>query len=518
MRTSRWVLLAAALGAMVVAASGIATAETRTAVCSPGGPDFNGDGCADLAVADPDATVDGKAGAGRVNVLYGAESGTGARAVLAQGQPGIAGSPESGDRFGTVIRAARIDDDGYTDLVVATPTEAVGSADDAGIIQVIFGSADGLGAGRGSVTVRQGLHGVPGTPEAGDRFGASLAVNTTSGDSEPVPALAFGAPGENIGSIADAGAAGVVVFDRATGGVAAVSAISQNSAGISGSAEAGDRLGAAVELFQGPGGFSCGTTGTQGFTLVAGAPGEDIGGVSDMGMVHVARNLNKDTPLHQNASGVSGAGEAGDQFGAVLALTSFCEHDGPSHVTHAVGVPREDIGSARDAGAAHLFRADNDELPLPELWSVSQDTAGVDGTAEAGDRFGSTLALGGPWREGVGEPVLVSAGGEDIGTAADAGSVQVFGDVTSDPGNGDLFLSQAAAGADPEAGDHFGAALVTRHDYLYLGAPDDVAYPSGVVHGIPWESLFGGAESHLIIAPGQDGVPGGASRFGAGLA
>ncbi|MQA24863.1 MAG: hypothetical protein GEU94_05200 [Micromonosporaceae bacterium] len=515
-------LVAVALGGAVAPMSGVALAETSgtalaAAQCSPGGPDFDGDGCADLVVADPDATVSGTSRAGRINVLYGAESGAGVRSLLFQGQPGVAGSPEADDRFGAAVRAARINNDPYTDLVVATPTEDVGSANDAGIIQVIFGSAEGLGGGAPSLTVRQGLHGVPGTPEAGDRFGAGLAVNTTTGESWPAPAVAYGAPGEDIGSTSNAGAAGLVAFDPATGTVSAARAITQDSPGIAGSVEAGDRFGAAVEVFQGPGGFFCDVTGAKGFTLVVGTPGEDFGAVRDVGMVHLARDLAKDTPLSQDAPGVGGVGEAGDQFGASLALTSFCEHDGPSHVTLAVGVPAEDIGSTRDAGAAHLFRTDDDELPLPERWSASQNTTGVAGTAEAGDRFGSLVALGGPWRDDIGEPVVVGVAGEDIGAAGDAGAVQVFGDATSDPGNGDVFVSQAHAGESPEAGDHFGAAVTTRGDYLYVGAPDDVTYSSGAVHGILWPSLFG-PEGHQFFVPGVDGVPADATRFGAALA
>jgi len=517
------VALVVAVAAVIVMPSTAAPAGTATVVrsleCTVGGPDFNGDRCADLAVADPDATVSGKVGAGRVNVLYGSESGTGTRAVLAQGQPGVAGTPESGDRFGAVIRAASINGDEFTDLVIATPNEDVGGAVDAGIIHVVFGSVDGLGAGQPSVTLRQGLHGVPGSPESGDRFGAGLAVNTTTGDSqEPEPAVGYGAPGEDLGHVTNAGTAGLVTFDRVTGAPAVAAAISQNSPGISGSAEPGDRFGAAVELFQGPGGFGCDTSGVRGYTLVVGASGEDLGGVPDAGIIHLARDLASDVTLSQDSAGVSGLAEGGDQFGASLALWSYCEHDGPSHVTLGVGVPAEDIGSVRDAGAAHLFGTFDDEIPMPERWSVSQDTDGVEGTAEAGDRFGTTIALRGPWREGIGEPVVISAPGEDVGTAADAGAVQAFGDGASTPGTGDVFVSQATVGQPVEAGDHFGAAVLTRHTHLFVAAPDDATYQSGVVHGIAWGTLFGTPTPHLLFAPGLDGVPTGGSRFGAGLA
>lgn len=512
-----------AVAAAIVMPPTAAQAGTDTAVgsleCTVGGPDFNGDQCADLAVADPDATVSGMVRAGWVNVLYGSESGTGERHVIVQGEQHVAGTPETGDRFGTVIRAASLNGDEFTDLVIATPYEDVGGAVDAGIIQVVFGSWNGLGTGRPSVTVRQGLYGVPGNPESFDRFGAGLAVNTTTGDAQqPEPAVVYGVPGEDLGGVTNAGSAGLVLFDRDTGTVAAATAISQNSYGISGSAESGDRFGAAVEVFQGPGGFGCDTSGVRGYTLVVGVPGEDVGGVPDAGIVHLARTLATDVTLSQDSPGVSGVAEGGDQFGASLALWSYCEHDGPSWVTLGVGVPAEDIGSVRDAGAAHLFRTFDDEFPLPERWSISQDTDGVEGTAEAGDRFGSVIALRGPWREGIGEPVVISAPGEDVGAAADAGAVQVFGDLASAPGTSDVFVNQATVDQSVQAGDHFGAAVVTRYSHLLVAAPDDATYQSGVVHGIAWATLFGTPTPHLLFVPGSDGVPTGASRFGAGLA
>src|SRR6266508_4538950 len=443
MRTGRMaVVVAAVVGAAVVPLSGSGTAWAED--CVPYGADFNGDGCGDIVVADPDATVGGVARAGRVNVLHGGPGG--ARLLLTQGMAGVGGAPETDDRFGAVIHVARIDDDAYADLVVAVPSESIGSAGDAGIVHVIFGSASGLGGGKAGLVLRQGRYGVRGTPEAGDRFGGAVAV------------------------------------------------------------------------FQGPGGFGCGVVGVDGLTLVVGTPGEDLGSVRDAGMIHLVRGQTSDSPLTQDSPGVDGVAEAGDQFGARLALTSFCEHDGPSHVRLAVGVPTEDIGSVRDAGAVHLFLTDDDQFPLPQRWSASQDTPNVAGTAETGDRFGSSLALSELFSGNLGAaPVVVGVPSEDIGSKADAGAVQVFGDQTSTPGIGNVSVDQSIVGQPVEAGDHFGAALATRLDFLIVGAPDDATYSRGVVHAIAWQTVFGEPGEDLLFVPGSGSVPGGAARFGAGV-
>jgi hypothetical protein len=511
------VLATAAVPMAVVSTAEATAAPRRVAQCTtPQGPDFNGDRCGDIVAGDPGAMVAGRARAGRINVLYGDEAGVGAgkRQLLSQGETGTGETPEMDDRFGAIVRAMHADDDAFADLVVGVPSESVDGVDDAGAVHVIFGSADGLGAGRPGIVLHQGVFGIAGGPEQGDRFGAALAANETTGDGLPHPALAFGAPGEDLGGTPDAGSAGVVTFKPATGEIGTAVTITQDSPGIGGGAEAGDGFGTAVGLFQGPGGFSCGVTGVDGYTLVVGAPGEDLDGNADAGLVHLARDLVSDTPLSQDSPGVDGAVEPGDRFGAGLALASYCEHDGPSHVQLAVGVPFEDFGSVANVGMAHLFATDDDELPMPQRWSVSQNSTDVAGTSEAGDQFGSVLELGGPWRDGLGEPLIVGIPREDIGGAADAGGVQVFGQSASAPGIGDTFLSQSDVGLVPQAADLFGAALASRYGLLLVGAPDDATHTKGAVHGIPWPGTSG---SPLLFTPGQDEIPGDAVRFGASL-
>jgi hypothetical protein len=491
-----------------------AARATAEAGCLLGGADFDGDTCGDLVIGDPAATVSGSANAGRINVLYGDDSGTGRRDVLAQGQAGVGDTAEAGDQFGAAVHAMWVDSDQYVDLVVGVPQESVGSADDAGIVQVIYGSPGGLGAGRPGLVLRQGASGITGTPEAGDRFGAAVGPNETRTDDGSAPVIAYGVPGEDIGTTADAGLAGVVTFDPETGGVAATGSVHQDSPGISGDVEAGDRFGQAIGVFQGPGGFSCPVSGTRGLTMAVGAPGEDFTATQDPGMVHVIRDLSGDTLLSQDTAGVDGTPEAGDRFGAAIALRSDCEHDGPSHVKLAVGTPGEDEGTIADSGMIHYFGTDDDELPLPPRWSVHQNSPDVADQSEPGDGFGSVLALGGPWRgNDVGAAIVVGVPREDAGAGVDAGAVQIFGDSLVAPGTSDVFVTQARAAEPVEAGDGFGTAVAAYHDHLYVGTPDDVTHGQGVVHGIPWAATGTG----LSLAPGRDGIPGDAVRFGAAV-
>jgi FG-GAP repeat protein len=521
------VAMAAAVGAATAPAGICGTCGTfmprvsaQAAECSPHGPDFNGDGCGDLVVGDPEATAGGQSGAGRITVLYGGPEGVGSggHALLSQGPPGVGESPEIDDGFGAILESTHLNDDNHADLVIGVPSESVRGIADAGVIHVIFGSADGLGEGPEGLVLAQGQGGLPGAPQEDDRFGAALAVNpTVIGYGEPRPSVAFGAPGADVGGRDDAGTAGIITFDRTAGTPAEAAAITQNSPGIRGGAEAGDRFGTAVALFQGPGGFSCEVNGVKGLTLVVGAPGENLGSSRDAGMVHVVRDLATDSALTQNTPGVDSDAEGGDQFGASLALSSYCEHDGPSHVKLAVGVPAEDLGTARQAGMFHLFEAEDLPFALRQRWSAAQDAADVAGAAETGDRFGAVLKFGSTWLGSLGDPLVVGVPAEDIGPNPDAGGVQVFGDATRTPGTGDVFLTQQELGQRPEAGDRFGTAVSAPYDRLIVGAPDDKSYQEGAVHGIAWTAVIGTPAPDLLLVPGGTGVPGGGSRFGAGL-
>jgi hypothetical protein len=468
--------------------------------------DFNGDGLMDAAVGDPGQSVNGAGQAGVIHIRSGAtpgQVGDGADATLTQAD--IGDTPEAGDRFGSVMKIGYLDGDTCADLVIGVPQEDVGTVVDAGVVHVVFGAVEGLGKGIPSLMLRQGVGGMPvdmrnyDNVEAGDQFGA--AVDATISPSQPnAGLLVIGVPGEDVGTIADAGMAVFLLF-RPAGTIYYGNGVNQDTQNVPDAAEAGDRFGAAVAARQS---FS----GRPG--VLIGVPGEDVNGKADAGMLAVIQSfdtLNNTVfgeNITQDSDGVGGAVEAGDLFGASLTGSGGSD-------MFAIGVPREDLNGIVDAGMAHVVFGDTLSDAIAPL---HQDLAGVADTAEAGDRFGSSLAFSsGEIRLAVGIP------SEDRGTLTDAGAVHEF---RLSPFN-NVFIDQETLGGVSQAAAHFGASLayVGERDQMVLltGAPDDAIRPSGLVHVIPRPLNMGAPISGVRTwTPGEGNIPAGGDSFGAAVA
>ncbi|MFK4100111.1 FG-GAP and VCBS repeat-containing protein [Streptomyces sp. NPDC019531] len=170
--------------------------------------DVDRDGYADIVVG---RAVDGyesdhdayRSKGGRVAWIpgtSGAPDGVSVQAVN-QDSPGVPGTAEKGDGFGTDVQLADVDGDGYLDVVTGVPGEDLGTPTDpdawpdAGSVVVLSGGADGLtGAGSHQV-VTQNTTGVPGAAEKGDAFGRAVHAGDVNGDG--LADVAVGAPGEN---------------------------------------------------------------------------------------------------------------------------------------------------------------------------------------------------------------------------------------------------------------------------------------------------------------------------------
>ncbi|MEU1472650.1 esterase [Streptomyces sp. NPDC005761] len=198
--------------------------------------DYDGSGLADLVIS---------------GVTAGEEPGHGWSALFFGEVQGLRYDHDL--RGGPAVASGDIDDDGYDDLVTGEPhsPDDGGESMTGGVVGVYYGSAgDGPvgaeGPGTPPVWWTQDTPGVPGGSETGDGWGADLSVADTDGDG--YADVAVGAPGEDIGTVADAGA--VWVLRGAAEGLTATGAASwdQNSVDVPGAAEKGDRWGGQARL------------------------------------------------------------------------------------------------------------------------------------------------------------------------------------------------------------------------------------------------------------------------------
>ncbi|MFG2331394.1 FG-GAP-like repeat-containing protein [Streptomyces sp. NPDC048604] len=174
-------------------------------------------------------------------------------------------------RGGPSVASGDINRDGYDDLVTGEPHSPNDGGDwmTGGQVGVYLGSAQGPkgagGVGTPPTWWTQNSPGVPGASERGDGWGADLSVADTDGDG--YADVAIGAPGEDIGTVADAGM--VTVLRGNSRGLTATGAAAwtQDSPNVPGSVEKGDRFGGQVRLVD--------PNRDGRFGLLAAAPGEN---------------------------------------------------------------------------------------------------------------------------------------------------------------------------------------------------------------------------------------------------
>jgi hypothetical protein len=348
--------------------------------------DFDSDDADDLAVGASLEGVGASFDAGAVNVLYGTAgglTGTGSQ-LFTQETPGVPGTAEFEDWFGSALAAGDFDNDGADDLAVGARREGLGLVVEAGAVNVLYGTASGL-TGTGSQLFTQETRGVPDVAEDGDTFGAPLAAGDFNNDG--IGDLAVGVPFEQHGvGIGFAGA--VNVLYGTAGGLTGTGSqlFTQDSPGVPGAAELGDIFG--------------GTLAASDFDnddivdLAVGVPAESLGGVGGAGAVNVlygtAGGLSGSGSqlFTQNSPGVPGVAEQDDRFGAALAAGDF-DNDGAGDL--AVGAPEESLGGIGFAGAVNVLYGTAGGLTGTGSQLFTQDSPGVPGVAEPGDRFGWTL-------------------------------------------------------------------------------------------------------------------------------
>ena len=386
--------------------------------------DMDGDGFADYAIGAPSDAAGGPA-AGRVFVYRGGPAHAGEAAALV-----LTGDP--GDVLGYSLAAAGdLDGDGYSDLLIGAPAGTSANRQLPGRVLVIHGGP--VFGARTPVSVAG--------PAAGWRFGASLAA---LGHYQGASDLAIGAPQAN----ADAGLVAIFHGDPTASSVPFAVLHGRQAGDEFGTSVAGaghTRGTAFADLLVGApfnsdamvwagkaylylGGAPADTTPVRGYAgghagdflgqavagvgdldgdgrddFLAGAPGADVGALTDAGRVYVFRGAA--TP--PAASGLTWSGRhAYDEFGIAIAGIGDVNGDGRPDV--GIGAPN--AADSLSTGEVQVF------LGRAVLFTVA-DT--VFAGESASDMFGRAISNGGRVDAGTRSLFLIGAEQHGVGGRAE---------------------------------------------------------------------------------------------------
>jgi hypothetical protein len=364
------------------------------------------------------------------------------------------------------------DGDGHSDLAIGAPMDSVAGRDNAGALNVIYGSS-----GRGLQEDRddqftQGTRGVQGWVEADDRFGASLAAGDFDGDG--YGDLAVGSPGEDVSGVSNTGVVSILYGSR-RGLTTRDELFGQGFGGVPGTREGEQNFGRTLAA----GDFD----GNGRTDLAVGIPDDTVDGQEGAGAVTVLYSTaagvsaGPDQIWSQNSPGIKGIAAPFHRFGDALAAGDL---DGDGEDDLAIGIPGGRIGGHIGAGAVAVLYEAGGRLHerRDQLWS--QDARGIKGVAEPSDGFGWSLAMG-DFDQDDDMDLAVGTPFESIGATDHAGAVNILYSAERGLRGADEMVHQDSRGikGGAEVDDRFGLTLASgdldgdNEDDLIVGTPHE---------------------------------------------
>ncbi len=484
---------------------------------------------------------------------------------------GIAAAPASfaGIPGGTAAndRNSDFDGDGYDDVLIGAPSGTVDGKKGAGFVTVQYGAANGIGTNKSVPKARtavfsQSTAGVPGTSQTYDSFGSAVATGDLDGDGYDDAVI--GAPGEEAGSLEDAGLVTVLYGSEAGLGTArSVTVASADPA-------AGARFGATATAARLTGATSADVVavadrrGAELFTYSAGAlrhtatldttahpagravvpaylttGNYDKDGYADL----VISGYGPDDDYAQGWSSVYSGGEDGvthvrDLRGGVSTASGDINQDGYDDLVTGQNSSPDHEAEGMTGGLIGVYYGSEDGLDAKEdqgepeeqegpggsiqLWT--QNSPGVPGAGEPGDAWGTELSVSDVDGDGYAD-VAVGAPGEDIGTVADAGAVWLLrGSAEGVTATGAQSFDQNSTDVPgtAEAGDLWGAQVRladTDRDgrsELLAAAPDEDSH-DGVVWHLPAGTKGLATSGSWLYGATSLGAPGTGAAFGTAI-